>query len=225
MKLHSLTHILLCFWRLHSSVPFESLREQHGGGGGGYLADWRMAWPTHAAHGQTFYLAAQWVNRTTGLSACHTHMQLILQTACKVCLTDAGCPTWKYRNGEGPCACDPLALRKQGQWKIVPTANPWQANYSFDPHGMSITIGGREAVDSGVQYIYVYFCFGLNLWEKCNGLPTLVNRLIPHYDQPNKLTKNTGGTCCCLSKSLRSRRNPPPEQTRAEIKWVNGVFG
>lgn len=139
------------------------------------------------------YLAAQWVNTTTGLSACHTHIQLILQTAWKVCLTDAGCPTWKHRKGEGPCACDPLALWKQGQWKTVPTANPWQANYSFDPRGMCITKGGRKVTDSGIQYIRFSFS-GLNLFEKnYKGLPALVNRLIPHDNQPNKLTKTQAG--------------------------------
>lgn len=34
------------------------------------------------------------------------------------------------------CLCDPLALWGQVQWKIVPTANPWHANYSFDPLGV-----------------------------------------------------------------------------------------
>ncbi len=37
----------------------------------------------------------------------------------------------------GACRlCDPLALWERVQWKIVPTANPWQANYSFDPLGV-----------------------------------------------------------------------------------------
>lgn len=57
--------------------------------------------------------------------------------------------------GQGAgCLCDPLALWERVQWKIVPTANPWQANYSFDPLGVCITIGGREATDSGAQYHY-----------------------------------------------------------------------
>lgn len=148
-------------------------------GGCVWLTDKLSAWPTRR---QTSYLAAQWVNRSTGLSACHTHIQLILQTAWKVCLTDAGCPTRKHRNGQGPCTCDSLALWKQVQWKIVPTANPWQANYSFDPHGKCITIGGREAVDSVVQYICLFLFWFKSLWENWKGLPTLVNRLIPHYN-------------------------------------------
>lgn len=134
-------------------------------GGCVWLTDRLSARPTHAARRRMSYLAAQWVNTTTGLSACHTHIQLILQTAWKVCLTDAGCPTWKHRKGEGPCACDPLALWKQGQWKIVLTANPWQANYSFDPRGMCITKGGRKVTDSGIQCICFSFS-GLNLFEK-----------------------------------------------------------
>lgn len=64
--------------------------------------------------------------------------------------------------GQGACRlCDPLAQWEQVQWKIVPTANPWQANYSFDPLGMCITIGGREATNCWAQYSYVYICFGL----------------------------------------------------------------
>lgn len=136
-------------------------------GGCVWLTD-RLSARQGAARRQTSYLAAQWVNRTTGLSACHTHILLILPTAWKVCLTDVARPTWKHRNGQGPCACDSLALWKQAQWKIVPTANPWQANYNFDPspHVHHYSIGGWEAADSAVQYIYLFFCFGLNLSEK-----------------------------------------------------------
>lgn len=50
------------------------------------------------------------------------------------------------KEGEGAgCLCDPLALWKRVQWKIVPTANPWLANYRFDPLGVCINIGQREA--------------------------------------------------------------------------------
>lgn len=57
--------------------------------------------------------------------------------------------------GQGAgCLCDPLAQWEQVQWKIVSSVNPWQANYSFDPLGVCITIGGREATDSGAQYRY-----------------------------------------------------------------------
>lgn len=55
----------------------------------------------------------------------------------------------------GLAACDPLALWERVQWKIVPTANPWQANYSFDPLGVCITTGGRGATHSGAQHSYV----------------------------------------------------------------------
>lgn len=108
-----------------------------------WLTDRLSAQPTHTAHRQPSYLAAQWVNSITSLSACHTHNQLILKTAWKVCLTDAGSPAWKHRKGAGPCACNLLAMWKQVQRKIIPTANPWLANYNFDPPGMYITIGGR----------------------------------------------------------------------------------
>lgn len=74
------------------------------------------------------------------------------------------CFYWKKRKGRGAgCLCDPLALWEQVQWKIVPTANPWQANYSFDPLGVCITIGGREATHCGAQYSYCWICFGLQL--------------------------------------------------------------
>lgn len=44
----------------------------------------------------------------------------------------------------GGCLCDPpLARSERVQWKIVPTANPWQANYSFDPPGVCIAVGGE----------------------------------------------------------------------------------
>lgn len=57
--------------------------------------------------------------------------------------------------GQGAgCLCDPPALWERVQWKIVPTANPWQANYSFDPLGVCITVGGREATHSGAQCSY-----------------------------------------------------------------------
>lgn len=64
---------------------------------------------------------------------------------------------------EAGSLCDPLVQWKRVQWKIVPTANPWQANYSFDPLGVYITIGGREATHSGAQYGCSYICFGLQL--------------------------------------------------------------
>lgn len=54
---------------------------------------------------------------------------------------------------------DPLALWEHVQWKIVPIANPWQANYSFDPLGVCIAIGGREATHSEPQYTYGHNCF------------------------------------------------------------------
>lgn len=108
-----------------------------------WLTDRLSPQPTHTARWQPSYLAAQWVNRTTSLSACHTQNQRILKTAWKVCLTDAGCSTWKHRKGEGPCVCNLLGLWKQVQRKIIPSANPRLANYSFDPPGMYITIGGR----------------------------------------------------------------------------------
>ena len=50
------------------------------------------------------------------------------------------------------CLCDPLALWKRVQWKIVPSVNPWQANYSSDPLGVCITIGGREPTNSLAQH-------------------------------------------------------------------------
>lgn len=108
-----------------------------------WLTDRLSPQPTHTARWQPPYLAAQRVNGTTSLSACHTHNQLILKTARKVCLTDAGSITWKHGKGEGPRACNLLALWKQVQRKIIPTANPWLANYSCDPPGMYIHIGGR----------------------------------------------------------------------------------
>lgn len=64
---------------------------------------------------------------------------------------EVGWAGWRWLAGS---LCDPLALWEPVQWKIVPTANPWQANYSFDPLGVCITIGGREATHSGTQYGY-----------------------------------------------------------------------
>lgn len=60
-------------------------------------------------------------------------------------------PVWVLRKsraeegerGCGGCLCDPLARSERVQWKIVPTANPWQANYSFDPPGVCIAVGGE----------------------------------------------------------------------------------
>lgn len=81
-------------------------------------------------------------------------------------LRGCGSPRQKKRKGElgrRGCLCDSLALWERVQWKIVPTANPWRANYSFDPPGVCITIGGREATDSRAHYSYGYIYCSLKL--------------------------------------------------------------
>lgn len=84
------------------------------------------------------------------------HIQLILKIDYNICMMSN---KRKYHNhlqicwmskqaveeGQGTdSVCDHLALCKEVQWKNVPAANPWQANYSFDPLGMFITRRGRE---------------------------------------------------------------------------------
>lgn len=141
--------------------------------GGSYCTSWRQ--PTHR---QTSYLAVQWVSSTvTALSAWQPHIQLILRADNYGCARDDlythTTSKWqqtgkKYNaftksliskleeeEGKGGwlVGCEiTLALCEQVQWKIVPTANPWQTNYSFDPLGVCITIGGRVATHSGAQY-------------------------------------------------------------------------
>lgn len=57
---------------------------------------------------------------------------------------DAALLCWKERKGRGLPACVILWRCGWVQWKIVPIANPWQANYSFDPLSVCITVGRWE---------------------------------------------------------------------------------
>lgn len=53
------------------------------------------------------------------------------------------------KDGRAGCLCDPLGLWERVQWKIVPIANPWQANYSFDPcvcMPMGVGMGGYHTL-------------------------------------------------------------------------------
>lgn len=50
----------------------------------------------------------------------------------------------KGRSGSKLHICDHLPLWEWVQWRIVPTANPWPANYSSDPLGVCVPMGGRQ---------------------------------------------------------------------------------
>lgn len=59
---------------------------------------------------------------------------------------------WWWRRAGGGSLCDPPALWERLQWKIVPIANPWPANYSFDPLSVC-RVGGRRRHNTGLRAV------------------------------------------------------------------------